>query len=115
MKWFIWCFSLSLLIVSHAPAFADQTVRSQIIKIFTGFNRDQFGIITVAPIINPANCRPDGNDPTGYMSESSRPGYQTFYAAALLAFAERADVEVVADDEGCVAERFRLIGLNILR
>jgi hypothetical protein len=57
------------------------------------------------------------------MSESSQRGYQIFYAAALLAFAERVDVAIRVDDEGCVGgtERNpkdgfpRLIGINIFR
>jgi hypothetical protein len=113
MKLFAWFFCLSLLIVSHPPAFsADQKVSTQITMIFTGHNKDLFGIHTVAPTINPARCPLSDS---GYATDSSHPGYHTFYAAVLLAFAERANVEVVVDDEGCVADRPRLIGLNILR
>jgi hypothetical protein len=117
MKWFAWFLCLSLLVVSYAQA-ADQKVKTQITMIFTGHEKEQFGIHTVAPTINPANCPHDPDSerpPNGYATDSSQPGYHTFYAAALLAFAERADVEVVVDDEGCVAGRPRLIGLNILR
>ncbi len=112
MKAIFWFFSLSLLIVSGPPAFADQKVATQITMVFTGHNAEQFGIHTVAPTVNPAKCPlPD----SGYATDSNQPGYRTYYAAVLLAFAERADVEVVVDDEGCVADRPRLIGLNILR
>jgi len=114
MKSFAWFSCLSLLIVSYTPAFAaDQKVTTQITMIFTGHEKDLFGIHTVAPQINPSN-NPECNQP-GYATDSSQPGYHTFYAAALLAFAERADVEVVVDDEGCVAGRPKLIGLNIKR
>ena len=114
MKWLAWSCSLclSLLVISYTQAFADQEVTTQITMIFTGHDKDQFGIHTVAPTVNPANCPLKDR---GYATDSSHPGYHTFYAAALLAFAERADVMVVVDDEGCVADRPRLIGINILR
>jgi hypothetical protein len=113
MKWLARSFCLSLLVLSYAQAFAeDIEVTTQITMVFTGHDKDQFGIHTVAPTVNPAHCKIGDR---GYATDSSRPGYQTFYAAALLAFAERADVMVVVDDEGCVADRPRLIGLNILR
>jgi hypothetical protein len=112
MKWFAWFFCLSLLVVSYPPAFADQKVTGPITRIFTGHEKDQFGI-HVAPQINPSG-NPDCNQP-GYATDSDQPGYHTFYAAALLAFAERATVEVLVDDEGCVAGRPKLIGINILR
>src|SRR5262249_49865625 len=102
MKWFAWFFRLSLLVVSYAQAFADQKVTTQITMIFTGHEKDQFGIHTVAPTVNPAHCKLDDS---GYATDSDQPGFHTFYAAALLAFAERADVEVVVDDEGCIADR----------
>jgi hypothetical protein len=119
MKWFAWFLCLSVLVVSNAQAFADEkSPPTQITMVFTGHNAELFGIHTVAPIVNPANCPHDPDSdrpPRGYATDSSQPGYHTFYAAALLAFAERADVEVVVDDEGCVAGRPRLIGINILR
>ena len=112
MKWLAWFLCLSLLVISYTQAFADQEVTTQITMIFTGHNKDQFGIHTVAPTVNPANCPLMDS---GYATDSSQPGFHTFYAAALLAFAERAGVEVVVDDEGCVADRPRLIGINIIR
>ena len=112
MRGFACSLCLSLLVVSYTPAFADdQKVPTQITMIFTGHEKDQFGIQTVAPIVNPFKCPQEG----GYMTDSNQPGYHTFYAAALLAFAERADVVVVVDDEGCIAEHPKLIGLNIKR
>jgi hypothetical protein len=92
--------------------FADEHVATQITMVFTGHNKDQFGIHTVAPTVNPAKCNLSDS---GYATDSNQPGYHTFYAAALLAFAERADVDVVVDDEGCVADRPKLIGLNVKR
>jgi hypothetical protein len=116
MKGFARSICLSLLVVSFAPAFADDvhTPKTQITMVFTGHSKDQFGIHTVAPTVNPAGCHLPEPNP-GYATDSSHPGYETFYRAALLAFAERADVVVVVDDEGCVADRPKLIGLNISR
>jgi hypothetical protein len=114
MKWFARSLALSLLVVSYAPAFANDvhTPTTQITMVFTGHEKDQFGIHTVAVTVNPAKCKLSDS---GYATDSGQPGYHTFYAAALLAFAERADVVVVVDDEGCVADRPKLIGLNIMR
>jgi len=85
-------------------------VTTQITIIRTGMSFDRFGILTVAPVVNPGNCaRPQD----GYWTDSTQPGYHTYYAAALLAFAERATVEVVVF--GCVADRPALVGLDIVR
>jgi uncharacterized protein len=88
-------------------------VRTQITEVFTGWNADQFGIFTADPVVNPAKCK----RPTGYMTADSQPGYRTFYAAVLAAFAQRATVIVVVDEtEGhCVEDHPKLIGINILR
>jgi hypothetical protein len=113
MKLFAWFFCLSLLVVSYPPAFAaDQKVTGEITRIFTGHEKDLFGVHIGAPQINPSG-NPDCNQP-GYATDSDQPGYRTFYAAVLLAFTMRATVEVVVDDEGCVAGRPKLIGVNIL-
>lgn len=90
---------------------APGNIQTQITMIRTGWNSEQFGIVTVAPIVNPANC------PTadGYVTDSTQPGYHTYYAAALLAFAERATVILVVAEQGCVSSRPKLIGLNIVR
>jgi uncharacterized protein len=86
-------------------------VRTQITEVFTGWNADQFGIFTVDPVVNPANCK----RATGYMTDGDQPGYRTFYAAALAAFAQRATVIVVVDETRCIEDHPKLIGLNILR
>ena len=91
-------------------AFTGQ-IHTQITMILTGRNAEQFGVATVAPIYNPARC-PNAD---GYMTDSAQPGYHTYYAAALLAFAERADVVVVVAVQGCVADHPKLIGLKIVR
>jgi hypothetical protein len=112
MKWFAWSLCLSLLVVSYPPAFADQKVGPMLItEIFTGSdaNKDLFGINTVAQINPSGQCTK-----AGYAIYSDQQGYRTFYAAALLAFAMRRNVEVWVDDEGCVAGWPQLIGINIL-
>lgn len=104
---------LSIAVISGgAPAVAEPpNIQTQITMIRTGWNAEQFGIVTVDPIVNPANC------PTadGYVADSTQPGYHTYYAATLLAFAERATVIVVVAEQGCVSDRPKLIGLNIVR
>jgi hypothetical protein len=114
MKWFARSLCLSLFIASYVPSWAEDPphIKTRIKEVFTGWNADQFGIITVDPVANPANCKLDTH---GYMTDSNQPGYHTFYAAALLAFAQRATVIVVVDERGCIEDRPKLVGLNILR
>ena len=100
------------IVLGGAPAVAGPAnIQTQITMIRTGWDSDQFGIVTVAPIVNPAHC------PTadGYVADSTQPGYHTYYAAALLAYAERATVIVVVAEQGCVSSRPKLIGLDIVR
>ncbi len=94
------------------PAFADPTQLLATIKeIRTGWNAEQFGIVTNEPIANPARC------PTadGYVTDSTQPGYNTYYVAAITAFVERAKIVVVVAEQGCVASRPKLIGVNVRR
>jgi hypothetical protein len=130
MRWFARFLCLTLFVAISAPTPADAQpvpspppreplkIQTQITMIRTGWNAEQFGIVTVAPIQNPAGC------PTwdGYVTDSSQPGYHTYYAAALLAFAERATVIVVVaagrlevSGVECVSGRPKLIGINIVR
>jgi len=87
-------------------------IQTQITEITTGWNAEQFGIVTVAPIVGGLMCAKDHD---AYATDHDHPGYQTYYAAALLAFAERATVIVVVSNTECVAGRAALIGLNIVR
>ena len=108
MKWRL----LPLFVAACAPALAaPPNISTQITMIRTGWDAEQFGIVTVAPIVNPAGC------PTadGYVTDSTQRGYQTYYSAALLAFSERATVIVVVAETGCVAGRPKLIGINLVR
>jgi hypothetical protein len=104
---------LAFFALVGATAVAEPaSIQTQITMIRTGWNRDQFAIVTVAKIQDPAKC---ATAPDGYLTDSTQPGYQTYYAAALLAFAERATVVVVVDDHACLAGRPKLIGINIVR
>ncbi|WAK02129.1 hypothetical protein [Methylobacter sp. YRD-M1] len=80
-----------------------------ITMIRTGWNADSFAIVTAEPIVNPAGCL----TPDGYISHSSLPGYETYYAAALTAFAARRRVIVVVDESECYGNRPKLIGVNV--
>lgn len=112
VKWFARCLGLPLLLALCEPSWADPPhVRTQITEVFTGWNADQFGIFIADPVVNPANCKLA----TGYMTDDKQPGYRTFYAAALAAFAQRATVIVVVAETECIEDHPKLIGLNILR
>jgi len=115
VKWFAHSLGLSLLLALCGPSWADPPhVRTQITEIFTGWDADQFGIITADPRVDPANCDPKA-ETHGYMTDGKQPGYRTFYAAALAAFAQRATVIVVVHETECIVDHPKLIGLNILR
>ncbi|MCK9538219.1 hypothetical protein [Dokdonella sp.] len=79
--------------------------------IRTGWNLDAFAIETVQPIINPASC----SAPDGYMIDSTMPGYQTFLSASLTAFSLNFPVAITVDGTRCVAQRPRIVGVNIMR
>jgi len=121
MRWFARRACLTLLVLSYTPALAEEApppphIKTQITTVFTGWNDDLFGIITVDPVVDPAGCNP-GPTIHGYAADSTQPNYHTLYAVALLAFAERATVVVVVDPRkgSCVVDRPKLMGLNILR
>jgi hypothetical protein len=119
MKLLAWSLGLSLFVTSYGPSWADELpphIKTQITEVFTGWNSESFGINTVDPVVDPAGCKPLPSV-HGYATNENWPGYHTLYAAALLAFAERATVVVVVDEEQghCVAGRPKLKGLNILR
>jgi len=92
------------------PAFSQTAAFGSITLIRTGWNSDSFAIVTQEPIKNPANCP----TPDGYISEKSLPGYNTYYAAALTAYATRAQpVQITIHDTECFAGRPKLIGINM--
>ncbi len=100
-----------MLIGFTVPAFSQTQVVGTIEKIRTGWDSDHFGIEMKQPMKNPAGC------PTadGYVTHSSLPGYNTYYAAALTAFLSNVQIVVTIANQGCVANRPKLIGVDLQR
>lgn len=96
-----------------APAFSQTATVGSITMLRTGWNADSFAVALTAPIVNPANCP----TPDGYLSISSQPGYNTYYAAALTAYSLNLRVMVVIDNTPgqCLFSRPKLIGINLIR
>jgi hypothetical protein len=90
-------------------------IQTQITEIFTGWDAEQFGIFTVELRVDPGECDL-GLKTHGYMTDSDQPGYRTFLAVALAAFAQRSTVQVIVSTKkhDCVAGHPKLIGLNII-
>lgn len=89
----------------------SKVTTGSIINIRTGLNADSFEVLLQGTIENPANCpRPDG-----YLSDSSQPGYNTYYAAALTAYSVNRPVDVYIDLTECLATRPKLIGIALTR
>lgn len=88
-----------------AQSFTDPVT---IIQIRTGWFQDAFAVVTQEPVINPAGCAVDD----GYISYGAEPGYQTYYSAALTAFALGVPAVVTVSDTDCNSDRPVLIGIN---
>lgn len=101
------------LAIFVVPAFAagPSSVIGKITMVRTGWNSEIFAVVTSVPMKNPAGCP----TPDGAIAAVAQPGYKTYYAAALLGFAEKVDVEVIINETGCVAGRPKLIGINLFR
>jgi hypothetical protein len=99
------------LIGCSAPALSQTMTPGTITMIRTGWNSDSFAIVTAEPIANPANCP----NPDGYVSINTLPGYSTYYAAALTAYALNQPVVITTHDTECAATRPKLIGVNLGR
>lgn len=91
------------------PAAAQTMPTASITMIRTGWNTDSFAVVTAEPIQNPARCP----TPDGYLSEKSAPGYSTYYAAALTAYAAKRRVVVTVHNSECALGRPKLIGINL--
>jgi hypothetical protein len=101
-----------LIAMPVLPAAAQTAVTSTVNMIRTGWNDDQFALVTVAPIENPAHC----STPDGYISQKQLPGYSTYYSAALTAFTLNATVVITVHNTECgPAGRPKLIGVNLIR
>ena len=95
--------------VAAAPAEAQTTMVGNITMVRTGWNDDSFAVVTAEPMPNPAGCaRSDG-----YITQKSLPGYSTYYAAVLTAYASRRPVMLVAHDTECFGGWPKLIGVNL--
>jgi hypothetical protein len=102
-------FLAALILVGFtSPAFAQAGAGGTITLLRTGWNADSFAIVLEGPIVNPANCP----TPDGYISHSSLPGYNTYYAAALTAYVAKQSVGVTIHNTECFAGRPKLIGIN---
>ena len=110
MRVFVLAVALCVLCASGLTA-APTLVSGTIKFIRTGWNSEQFAIVTNEPIKNPAHCP----TPDGYLTDSTQSGYNTYYVAAITAFVERARVVVIVDESACLANRPKLIGLDIYR
>jgi len=100
-------------VLACVPASSEpRQVLTTIKEIRTGWNAEMFAIVTrEQQMLNPAGCP----TPDGYITDSSQPGYQTYYAAAVTAFVERTQIVAVVAEQGCIAGRPKLIGINVRR
>ena len=105
MKYII--LTISLLFLGRANA---QTITNtfQISGIVTGWGSDRFDIQPSTGVTtNPAHCP----NTDLYISDISQPGYKTYYAAALLAFAMNKTVSLVIDNVNCNVGRPQIISV----
>jgi len=98
-----------IVAVCASPAIAQTSSPGSITLIRTGWNADSFAIVTQEPIRNPANCP----TPDGYISDKSLPGYSTYYAAALTAYATGKPIVITTHDTECFAGRPKILGINL--
>jgi len=106
--------ALASLLFLGLTASADAQTNSTAVTITmvrTGWNADSFAIVTTGPMVNPAHCA----TPDGYISEASKPGYKTYYSAALAAFTTNMPLIVAVHNTECYAGRPVIIGLNLVR
>jgi hypothetical protein len=92
-------------------AYAETSINTTVQGIRTGWGGDYFAVVSPDAIQNPAHCP----SPDGYVSESSHPGYNTYYAAALTAFSINSKVTVVIDNTQCSLSRPKIIGINLYK
>ncbi len=102
------CLACSIL-ATEALAAVASAGPLPITQIHTGWASDSFLIQTSQTIINPAGCP----TPDGYVSDSSQSGYNTHYAAALMAFVTARPVTVIISDTVCFYGRPVIMGVNV--
>lgn len=101
-----YCFTVVAPLVHATPL----TIASvPITKIRTGWGADAFAIETGQPISNPASCAV----PDGYASGSNEPGYKTYYATTLTAFAMKKPVTIIVSDTECSSFRPKIMGIYV--
>lgn len=91
------------------PAMAQTHVTGSIKLLRTGWAADSFAVALNVPAQDPAFC----GTADGYITHLSQPGYRTYYAAALTAYAARQPVTVVVHNSECHGGRPKLIGINL--
>jgi len=101
---------LGVIVPTTTVLAAQQAGPLPITRIRTGWNADSFAIETnQAVATNPANC-PSSD---AYLSDSSQPGYKTYYAATLTAFSLGKPIVVIVSDTECVAGRPEILGIYL--
>ncbi|KAF1006882.1 MAG: hypothetical protein GAK28_02201 [Luteibacter sp.] len=98
-----------LALVSTASFAQYQTPPARITQIVTGWASDSFSLNMGAPAYNPAGCQATDI----YASDISNPGYKTFYAAALTAFATDTPVVLVVSTTECQGARPKLMSVTL--
>jgi hypothetical protein len=103
-------FGALALVLAAGPAMAQTATQLGTVTLLrTGWNADSFGIVTSAPQVKPRGC---GSLP-GYISTKPARGYDTLYQAALLAYQQKAVVQVVVSNTDCTSGWPRIIGINL--
>ena len=97
--------------VIACPCQAQTHAVGAITMVRTGWNAEVFAVVLNVPVQNPAGCA----TPDGYLTEGSLPGYRTYLASALTAYANKSPVQVVVDNRACLIGRPKLIGINLTR
>jgi hypothetical protein len=88
---------------------AQTTMVGTITMVRTGWNDDGMGVVTAESMPNPARCP----STPGYVSTVQLPGYKTYLATALTAFAVRRKVHLIVHNTECVGGWPKLIGINL--
>lgn len=106
--------SVAVLILCTLPASAQQMIPGVVTGVRTGWNSDSFAVVIDAPQQNPAGCIQSAPG-SGYVSDSTLPGYHTYYAAALTAYVTKRRVTITVHATECQGGRQwpKLIGINL--
>jgi hypothetical protein len=93
------------------PVFAQTVSGAGVItSLTTGWASDSVGVTNSALVVNPAGC----SAATHYVTTSSLPGYNTYYAAILTAYSTGSQVEFVVSNTVCTYSAPTIIGVNIV-